>query len=323
MLASDALSVLFGLDKFWKLVGFKPPRQRNRFWMDVEPPVDFSRLDMLSRVSKSMRVNIDFAFAIKHMASERGGKIVGKMWARRWVGLREPWLAKVNPKELSLLRAFEISRERGGGFLATVPFGFEFQAKEQERRQQKEQRVLEEQEIERDVRAAFVRETNDALVMEGIPRFYFDDFIHRNFFRDKAALSMGNLKKVYADQTQDQAWILEQRVKRLDEVNTQLVAEGLPTMGKYHEYLVQNYFEIEPAHIVEMRFRTELMSHGSPYKIPLRLLARVVGRELAVARMRAKLIVDDAGHILGFTADAEAEEDDLSEPDDFAPAESE
>jgi hypothetical protein len=84
--------VLIGLDMFWSSI---PSLQH---------------LGMLLRTCKTIRAECELVFAVAAMGQ---GKIVPKMWAKRWLGLSMYWMY-IGEKHLTLVAALRIVGEHGG-----------------------------------------------------------------------------------------------------------------------------------------------------------------------------------------------------------------
>ena len=77
------------------------------FWSSIH---SLQHLGMLLRTCKTIRDECELVFAVASMGQ---GKIVTKMWAKRWLGLSMYWM-NIGEKHLTLVAALRIVAEHGG-----------------------------------------------------------------------------------------------------------------------------------------------------------------------------------------------------------------
>jgi hypothetical protein len=131
------------------------------FWMNSA----VSAYGRLARTCKSLMRECDLQFAMAHLPAAVTERVVSKVWAKRWLGLCDHWMAK---KRLTLQVAIAIALEHGG-VGATVARGLVFQHREKESRAK---RVL--QTIQNGhVREQFIADHDAVLVQMGVPGGYF------------------------------------------------------------------------------------------------------------------------------------------------------
>ena len=281
-------------DSFWPFIG------------------GFRWLGYLRCTSKALNAEYDLVVAVKALNKKHDSSIQ-KVWAKRWLGVRDHWMAHVKAADLTLVMAIEIAVAHGG-----LNHGRAVVAR-QKMLADKAQRRLEHAKYVERVKQ-LVRRVNELLQKHApeIPPGYFDMHIRlmcpptavveQTVFIEDLVRRFRHDEQVRVEQAETMRVAMAAMTERKAALDARLAQEGLlPNMCHYYDLcLLRRELVIDDAMMIEYRFQTQLMTNQQVSKfyeqsynaLKAEHGGNFAGLNASIRDMvRANFMVDERGNI--------------------------